>query len=218
MATAEDHRPEQVIDDPEEYSQKKRVRDLLERRNEVIEARNRAIDEQTLGSASEQVALRHYQSRIESLIIDLYTKFGGLETDGDGDGDGTDYLTEEPIDTVTIYPPEEILPDTDDDMAPGVEPPGPKQETIYGLEWFIDNEPVVAAEFTTYSWNPPGERTAVGQRFVPTRTLDKALLACMEFMDSVGIDADLSETEQQTKIDRDLLKEVDEWRQQNVDE
>lgn len=186
MATT-DEPTEQIINDPEEYSQKRRVRELLERRAEVIEARNRAIDEQTLGGVSEMRALRHYQSRIESLIIDLYTKFGNLETES-----GEDYLTDKHIDSVIIPPPDEILPDSDDDMAPGAEPPEPQTEQIYSLEWFIEREPVVSAEFTTYSWNPPGQQTEMGQRHIPIRTLDKALLNCIEFMDKMGIDADIS--------------------------
>lgn len=207
---AETSEPEQIIDDPEEYSQTKRIQDLLNRRNDVLEARNRAIDEQTLGGAPAEAALRHYQSRIVSLILDLHTKFGGTETNG------VQYLKDEPIDSITVFPPAEIMPDADSDMAPGETPPAPQEETIYGLQWFIEHDPIVRAEFHTRSWNPPGEQTAVGQRVIPIRTLDKALLKCMEFMDKLGVDADLDDKEQQTKIDRDLLEEVDEWRKQNI--
>lgn len=210
--SADDTPREFEIDDPEELSQKKRVRDILNRRNEVLEARNRALDEELLGQTSHEEALGHYQSRIQSLILDLYTKFKGLEDDA-----GEELLEREHIDTITVHPPAEIMPDTQQDMAAGVDPPEPKEVPIHGLEWFIENDPVVSAEFTVYSWNPPGEKTAIGQRMVPIKTLDKALLACMEFIDRVGIDANLNETEQQTKIDRDLLEEVDKWRQQNVE-
>lgn len=183
-----DEQPERIIDDPESYSQQKRVRDLLDRRNDVLEARNRALDEETLGGATSEEALRHYQSRIESLVMDLYTKFGGLAEES-----GTKYLEDEPIDTVIIPPPEELLPDVGGDMASGAEPPEPQTETIYGLEWFIDNEPIVAKEFSVYSWNPPGKQTAINQRHIPFRTLDKAFMSCMQFMDEMGIDADLSD-------------------------
>jgi len=154
----------------------------------------------------------HYQSRIESLILDLWTKFESLDVD-----EGAEYLESKQVDTVKVYPPPE-LDLGDDDFAAGVDQPEPKEVPIYGLKWFIENEPIVTAEFTANTWNPPGEQTQTNGRYVPIRTLDKALINCLKFIDESGIDADIEKDEQQTKIDRDLLEEVEEWRQQNVTE
>jgi len=203
------------IDDPEELSQKKRVRDLLNRRNEVLDARNRAMDERLLGNAGHEQALGHYQSRIESLIIDLYTKFKHLD---DEDIDGEKYYKNMHIDTITIPPPADLVPAKDADMAPGATRPDPKTVSIDGLEWFIENDPVVRANFEVQKVNPPGVFRDVNEVYLDFSTLDKALLVCMEFMDKLGIDAKLTQQEQQTKIDRELLEEVDEWRQENVNE
>jgi hypothetical protein len=183
-----EQRPEQVIDDPEEYSQKKRVRDLLDRRNEVIEARNRAIDAQSLEGVPPQKALRHYMSRIESLIIDLYTKFDAEEVD-----EAEHYLQDELIDTVTIYPPQSVIPDSDGDMMSGADAPEPVEIPIRGLEWFINtNDPIVSASFSMDSWNPPKTIQDTNSQHIPIRTLDRALLKCMDFMDEMGIDAKIS--------------------------
>ena len=208
---AEPEQDPQQIDDPEELSQKKRVREILNRRKDVIEARNLAIDEMNLGSATRAEGLAHYQSRIESLIIDLWTKFDAEDVDN-----GKQYLNSEVIDTVQIPPPEELVLQTTD-LAAGAETPDPKTVTIQGLKWFIENDPVVSASFTAYTWNPPGEKTMQNSRYLPISTLDKALVICFKFIDESGIDANLETEEQQTKIDRELLEEVDEWRKQNVE-
>lgn len=201
------------IDDPEELSQKKRVRDILNRRNEVIEARNRATDEQLLGEASRAEAVNHYQSRLESLILDLFTKF---EAFSNAEIDGEHLLYEEQIDTVYVYPPDEL--DVDEaSIAPNEEPPEPEPVPIQGLNWFIENDPVVKARFTVESWDPPKTQTGVGTRLIPFKTLDKAFIKCVRIIDEMGIDANVQQKEQRTKIDQDLLEEVDEWRQDNVE-
>ncbi len=217
MAESYEQPQEFEVDDPEDLSQKKRVRDLLNRRNDVIEARNMALDEQLLGEANQQQALAHYQSRIESLIIDLYTKFAGYNDEDSDENLGEEYLQEVQIDTIEIPPPPEMQQKTQTDLAPGESLPESKTVEIRGLEWFIENEPVVTKHFTVKSWNPPQEMTVPNSRLIPFRTLDKALLKCTEFMDEIGIDAQLDEKEQQTKIDKDLLEEVDEWRQKKVE-
>jgi len=213
---AADQPDEYRIDDPEELSQKKRINELLSRRQAVLDARDTAIDEAVLGQASEEQAIQHYQSRIESLILDLWTKFESKTIEG-SESKGREYLEEVLIDEVMVPPPAELLPDSQNDLAAGADPPEPKTVEIQGLEWFIENEPVVSETFTTYSWNPPGEQTAANTRTIPFKTLDKALVYCLKFMDETGIDADFEKEEQQTKIDRELLEEVEEWRQKNVE-
>lgn len=200
-----------TIDDPEELSQKRRVTELLARRKTVIDARDEAFDAQLLGEASREQALSYYRSRIESLIIDLWTKFSSGEIEN-----GRKYLEEEPIDEVEVPPPDELVPDRDADLGPGAKPPEPKTVEIQGLKWFLDQEGPLEVEFTARLHDPPGKQTVVREMEIPLSTLDQALLSCIEFLDEAGIDADLTEEEQQTYIDRDLLEEVDEWRQQNV--
>jgi len=207
-----------VIDDHEELSQKSRIRELLQRRKEVLDARNRSKDEELLGSVGHMNAIAHYQTHLETLILDLWTKFGhepddDAETDG-GLSKGQQYLKETHITTVTVPPPPEAP--TGNDLAPGAGAPEPKQEKIEGLQWFVKNDPVVTKSFTVRSFNPPGERTYTNSIPLPRSALDEAVALCFEFMNEMGVDADLNQTEQTTKIDRELLEEVDEWRQNNL--
>jgi len=176
------------IDDPEELSQKTRIREILNRRTNVIDARDRAFDAMALGDASRQQALGFYRSRIESLILDLWTKFENEDLD-----DGREYLESVEIDTVAVPPPEEL---SDDRLADGVNAPGPKEATIDGLQWFITNDTTIRVPFTAQSWDPPGEKTVVAEHPVPRRTLDGALVKCMEFIDVTGIDIDIDSTKE----------------------
>ena len=192
------------IDDPEELSQQKRITELLNRRQAVLDARDRAVDEYTLGKATEQQALQHYQSRIESLILDLWTKFETGDTDDETTGE--DYLYNVEIDTITVSPPADLIPADERDMAAGADIPNPKHANVRGLYWFIQNEPVVSRTFTIHSWNPPREQTATNQRYVPFRTLDRALALCLKFMDDAGIDADFEDDSNDAEFDySDLL-------------
>jgi len=189
------------IDDPEELSQKKRINEILSRRERVLDARNEALDRQLLGEVSQEQALSHYQSHIESLILDLWTKFESGEAEG-----GEEYLRDEQIDTVMVYPPDDLLPESDSDLAAGADIPDPKEVSINGLEWFINTDPYVRAEFSIHSWNPPGEQTGVGQRHIPLKTLDKAFTYCLKFIDEAGIDADIADDADDAEFDySDLL-------------
>jgi len=51
---------------------------------------------------------------------------------------------------------------------------------------------------------------------IPRQIIDNAVTELENFVRDIGMDVEWDEEEQQTKIDRDLLEEVDEWRQQNV--
>lgn len=208
---AEPQEPDFQIDDPEELSQKKRINELLTRRKTVIDARDEAFDAQLMGQANREEALAFYRSRIESLIIDLWTKFRNEDLES-----GTKFLEEKEIDTVEVPPPAELLPGEGGDLGPGEKPPRPKYITINGLKWFLEQDGQIRVPFTARLHDPPGKHTVHQEMNIPISTLDKALLTCIEFLDEAGIDADLVQKEQQTKIDRELLEEVDEWRQEHV--
>lgn len=207
-----DDDPEFNISDPEQLSQQKRIKELLNRRSGVIETRTAAKQAWASGELRKIDALRVYQTAIEGLILDLWTKFKNTDVER-----GQELLYDEVIDTVQVGPPAELLPSDKNDLADGQDYPDAKPVPIKGLDWFINNDPVVEETFTAYTWNPPGEQTMVGQRVLDFDTLDKPVQRCIEFLDETGIDADMEQEEQQTKITRELLEEVDEWRQNNVD-
>jgi hypothetical protein len=210
MATNENgDTPGMRIDDPEELSQSKRVRELLNRRSGVIDARTKAKDAWVSGELDQIQALRVYQNGIEGLILDLWTKFLNEEN-------GEHLLKEEKIDEIIVYPPEKLRPSDKSDFAAGEDAPEPEKVPVEGLVWYVNNGPVIQREFTAYMWNPPGQQTEMGSGLVGFENLDRALQECVEFIDKTGIDADMEEETQQSEIDRELLEEVDEWRQNNT--
>jgi len=200
-----------AIADPEDISQSKRIHELLARRKEALDIRNTAFDMVQEGELGAHGARALYQRRITTLIMDLWRKFQ-TATDDSGNHIGQQYLDEKVIDTVAVEPPAELHQSD----APGFEQPDSKDVPICGLRWFIEHDGFVSATFVGRTLNPPGTRKITQEKPVPLQTLDKALLVCNEFLDETGIDADFSEGEHHTHIDEDLLREVDEWRQEHV--
>lgn len=193
--------PALTIDDPEKLSQNKRIKEILNRRSGVIDARNEAIDAYLTGELTKQQAITVYHSRIVSLILDLYSKFRNADDDA-----GEDYLYHDEIATVTIHPPRSLMPDSEHDLAAGASTPDSKTRTIEGLTWFVENDPVVTATFSVYRWNPPGEQSDINQSVLDFDTLDQAFMACMDFIDEAGIDADFADDNDDAEFDySDLL-------------
>lgn len=190
------------IDDPDQLSQNKRINELLSRREDVIDARNQALELYLTGELRKEQALMLYQAQIESLIIDLWTKFTKTNSER-----GKELLHDEAIATVSVSPPAELLGEQHD-MAAGEEMPEPKTVTIHGLKWFIENDPIVHRQFSTHKWNPPGKKVATGKTILDFGILDEALLKIMEFIHEAGIDADLEDDTEDAEFDySDLLDE-----------
>lgn len=185
----EKHKPIGKVEDPEDKSQIERIGNLLERRNEVLRARDRAKDEYQMGDASKIQAISHYQARLETLILDLWTKFNHDLIEGGGE-----YLSDKHIATIEIPPPPEANMDSEH-VAPGAELPDAKTVDIEGLLWFKDNNPVIKRQFTVRTWNPPGQQTFPNQRVLGFDILDDAVAVCFEFMDEAGIDLDITAQE-----------------------
>lgn len=148
---AEPQDPDVKIDDPEELSQKKRISELLARRKTVIDARDEAFDAQIMGKASREEALAFYRSRIESLIIDLWTKFRSEDLEA-----GREYLEDELIDTIEVPPPAELQGGGKGRLGPGEQAPDPKHIDIRGLEWFLEQDGEIRVPFTARLTDPPG--------------------------------------------------------------
>jgi hypothetical protein len=115
----------------------------------------------------------------------------------------------------------------------------PREYQVRGLKTFA-NAPAEWSEEWTLMWGPeisaedlraqindprvsvqPREHrtqpiTVVKSARVPKHVIDDVITCLEQFVRDVGLDIEFSKEEQQTKIDRDLLEEVDEWRQNNV--
>jgi hypothetical protein len=200
------------VDDPEDLSQSTRIQEILDRRYETLQARDRLREMVDMKKIPEERALQSYRSRLESLILELWNLFENLESD-----EGKEYLASKPIASVEIPPPESLLEQAED-LPPGVSVPDTKSHTVTGLAWFLNNPPRISETFTLKSFSPPQTFTETNDYLLQWGELDNALQAALEFIDVAGVDADVTEQEQQIKITRDLLEEVEEWRQQHVNQ
>jgi hypothetical protein len=145
------------------------------------------------------------------------------------------YYLEEPIASQNILPPEQA--DTDwatlaaaEDplplmrqlgLPPDFEPPQPRTVELVGLAdvleveqkqltWTIIENPSAA---------PPNQRVRrLSKTWRPGRTvLNRAVRITDEFLHKVGIGID-TKSEHETKITKDLVEEVEEWRQKNIED
>jgi len=172
------------VDDANELSNKSRIRDLLDRRKELLDARNEARAEMQVNGGDRLAALEIYHTYLTGLIIDLWTKL--VETKA-----GSQLLQEKVIHTFSIHPPQEDLAEIK--AAPGVEEPEAKEVTIRGLQWFLQQNSVVVTEsFDLRTWNPPGTSTIQARQPIPWAALNRAHIACLEYMNEIGVDADLN--------------------------
>jgi hypothetical protein len=173
------------IDDPQDTAQNERIKAILRRREEVLEARDRAKDQFYLGDIPRERAVMHYQSRLQTLLVDLRNKFSHELLKAD-----KDYWESAEIATVEVPPPPALT--DDDNLAPGEEPPAAKQVPIHGLSWFINHQPVIRREFTVSGWNPPRELSEPSEVVLGFEVIDEAVMTCFDFMNTLGIDADVT--------------------------
>lgn len=210
------------IDDPEDISQKQRIKEILDRRRRTLEARDEAKMETLLGGTNEARALLYYRAHLESLIYELWNVFRNFEA-GESESEDSDtptgkyYLEEKHLGTVTVSPPESLI-GAIGQLDAGENLPESKRFEIEGLKWYLEHPDTIQATFAAESFDPPERVVESNERVLRWDELDAGLRACFEFIHKAGIDADLAEEEQQTKIDRELLEEVEEWRQANVEQ
>lgn len=171
------------VEDGNELSNKSRIRDLLNRRKEVLNARNQARAEMQLTNGNSVEALEVYHTYLTGLILDLWTKL--VETPA-----GMELLQRKPIYSFEVHPPKEELDRLR--RATGVKPPKPHKVTIKGLNWFVQQDSVIITEtFWVKTWHPPGEKKLQTQQPIPWAALDRAFIGCQEYMNEIGVDADL---------------------------
>jgi len=212
----DDEPPDKHIDDPESISQNQRIQEILDRRADVLQTRDEAKQRALFGDVGERNALLFYRSELESLIHELWNVFRNLDVEEMDEQTGKAYLQTREIATFRIEPPPE-LEETVEQLSASASWPEAKEYTIKGLEWIIEAPETLTATFSVESLSPPKTVTDTREYVLQWAELDAVLRTTLEFIDVAGIDADLAEQEQRTKIDRELLEEVDEWRAENIE-
>jgi hypothetical protein len=190
------------IDDPEDISQKQRIKEILERRANTLEARNMAKMEVLLGDLDEERALLYYRSHLESLIYELWNVFENMQSDA-----AEKYLHEKPKVELRVDPPKELLEKVDD-TDEGVGMPQPQYVRGSGLGWFVEAPERITREFSVQSFDPPGKVTETGETLIGWRELDAGLRAAFEFINEADIDANFSEHGKEAYSDYSWVENV----------
>lgn len=190
------------IDDPEDISQKQRIKEILERRANTLEARNMAKMEVLLGDLNEERALLYYRAHLESLIYELWNVFENMQSDA-----AETYLYEKPEIELRIDPPKTLLEKVDD-TDDGVGMPQPKYVRGSGLRWFVEAPERVSREFSVQSFDPPGKVTETGEALIGWQELDAGLRAAFEFINEADIDANFSEQGKEAYSDYSWVEDM----------
>ena len=196
MPKEDERPPDPTLRDPEEYSQTKRIQEILNRRRETLDIRNQARREWAFGEINEAAALDVYRHEVETLIIDLWSK---LRVDADSEiaETATEYLHEVDVGTLRIDPPESMpTAPNDERLAPGADPVSPRAVTMQGLNFLFDYPDGVQVQFQARVRTPrPQTITEVVDRQLRWQEIDAFLLRAVEFIDKIGVDADFGDAE-----------------------
>jgi hypothetical protein len=99
--------------------------------------------------------------------------------------------------------------------------PDPKEVDVTGLKSLFDIEsPIVA----TFEFESPARGRGRGSTMesvtvpesIPYHILDEMFATTNGYLAELGLGIEIDETDKQTKIDDDLIREVEQWRRENL--
>jgi hypothetical protein len=217
MSSDDDDGPRMVVaDDGEESSHDRRKRLLEDLREHAINVQLDVRSRQARGEITTQQARQEYRGAVRQYLRET---FQILQRD-----DVTlskDYLGNVELGVVTFEPPRELVALAEQHLgrlAPGEQVPTRVTKPIGGLRAVVDLPSPLTHTFTVAYRQGGSIRTQ--RRTVETELPEQVLDAAVEKADAalseVELGMQVDAGQQVVKIDRDLLDEVDEWRQDNV--
>lgn len=215
--SGDDDAPRMVVaDDGEESSHDRRKRLLEDLREHAINVQLDVRSRQARGQITTQQARIEYRGAVRQYLRET---FQILQRD-----DVTlskDYLGGVKLGTVTFEPPAELIALAEQHMgqlAPGEQVPTQVTKSVIGLRSVVDLPSPLTHTFTVAYRQ--GGSIQTQRRTVETELSEQVLDAAVEQADAalseVELGVQVDEGERVVKIDRDLLEEVDEWRQENL--
>jgi hypothetical protein len=205
-----------VADDGEESSHDRRKRLLEDLREHAINVQLDVRSRQARGQISTQQARTEYRGAVRQYLRET---FQILQRD-----DVTlsaDYLGGIELGAVTFDPPRELVALAEQHLgrlAPGEEVPTRATKQIVGLRAVVDLPSPLTHTFSV-AYRQGGairtERRTVKAE-LSEQVLDRAVEQADAALSEVELGVQVDAGEQVVKIDRDLLEEVDEWRQANL--
>lgn len=198
------------VEDAGEVNKLERLRAIHRRWEEAMERGTEAKDA-AMNGADEASCRKHYRVGVENLLTELCSL-------GEDAGANSPWHTAN-LGTVIIEPPpaigRELQTGGNRLLAP---PPKPKRHVVAGLKGYLETDWPISATFRLVTGTPrtPTETVETVERGPPIGVSDRAMQAARRFMTANGIDFDLHEDQHRAVITEDLMKEVEEWRKQNI--
>lgn len=210
--------PEYAVADPEEFNQTQRLRTVNEVRKQAGEAiqatmtQLRTDDDFDVTDRQQilRAAVYRYLAEIEWLAYKAEDR---------------ELLFEESFGEVTIRPPDYLREIVNNPMEAGVKIIGkpslePGTHSVDGLTGYL-----TAPEVFEASWSVridkrhegPTEVYEQQSTYMPAHISLNAYRMANRFLAKHGIDVELAEEQHRAVVDRDLLEEVEAWRQKNIE-
>jgi hypothetical protein len=205
-----------VRDDDEHSTHKRRKRLIEDLREEAISIRMDAHGQRVNGSISREQARQHYRGAVSTYLREVFQVIAAEGVDL-----SKNYENEVTLGEIVFEPPPELVTwarDNVRNLLPGEQVPSPKPLPIVGLRQVTDLPSPLSYTFSV-DYRSGGQiqtKTRTVTAELPQRVLDEAIEQADAALSEAGVGLEIDEGERVVKIDRDLLEEVDAWRQNNL--
>lgn len=234
-AGSDDEQPTVVVEDPEDFARTRQLRAIFDARDHYRDVRRNPADYTTRSADSPSKQGVVFQA-VQTLIVEIEPLLKEHD-DGKELWDNRTYEGSEaaPVSNVPTYSEaveilQEIQPGKISEIVEADVPPaGPggldvdewqqnkiiSAATPWGSAKIEGLSEAAAGVTWAYPVNMKMEQSHTADA-PPKRVSDEIYRDCIEFIQSIGLGVDIEEETTVTKIDDDLIKEVEQWRQQNL--
>lgn len=192
------------VRDLEQISERHRLKELLNRRRELLDTRDRVVEALEYGQIGYQRAVSVYAEKLTGLVLDVYPMFSWAER-------GEWYFLEVEIDQIPVAPPRGLRKS----VAETAGRPEGKTVPVRGLSWFIDNGVTVSREFTGYAAGGVQQTTTVQQEILPMQTVDSGVQTITQFLHEVDVDVQFDDSSDEAAAGYEVIEKYQD--EMNID-
>jgi len=210
--------PASKVVDEERETHSRRKRLIEEYRERAYRVRTEANSMAISGRLGDNELRRLYRKHVETYLLQTVPLLTRDEIRTDTI---MRILSEQPLGEVRFEPPERLSKYAQRHLArlpPGAGVPTPKTVSVVGIQDIVRLPSPLTVEWSVSMQTRDGvsTQTASKQQELPQHILDTAMQLTDKALAAADMGVDIEQQEQQTKIDKKLLEEVEEWRLENV--
>lgn len=203
----------------DEMVRQERIRSIFDARQVCRQKRTEAKKHASVGESDKASVV--FRSPLESYVREVEPLFKQTP-------EGKTYWDEHNFGQITLKPEAKPCPgntdkwslaSNDDAILNG--PPSGRKIPVRGVNSLFELSPPITAEFTVSTTRSGLDRgtTAVTEnvwRQIPMSILDEMFAVTNAYLSELGFGIDIQEGEKKTKLDDDLINEVEKWRRENL--